>query len=140
YRGRRPEELRVLLVARVRSSEPDGDQAILEELLNEPHAQTIVPGPFTVAAVAEVVRDRLGEGVEGAFAEACHSSTDGNPLLLNELLKALVLDRVPPDAAHVDVVAELGPRSASRVVLLRLARLSAEAGEVALAISVLGDG
>jgi DNA-binding CsgD family transcriptional regulator len=140
YLARRLDELPVVLVASVRSSEPDADQAILEELLNEPHAQTIVPGPFTVAAVAEVVRDRLGEGVEPAFAEACHSSTDGNPLLLNELLKALVLDRVPPDAAHVDVVAELGPRSASRVVLLRLARLSAEAGEVALAISVLGDG
>jgi DNA-binding CsgD family transcriptional regulator len=140
YLARRLDDLPVVLVASLRSSEPDTDQAILEELLSEPSAQLLMPGPLTAAAVAEIVRERLGEGVEPAFAEVCHSSTDGNPLLLEELLKALVLDRVPPDAAHVDVVVELGPRSASRVVLLRLARLSWDAGEVARALAVLGDG
>jgi DNA-binding CsgD family transcriptional regulator len=140
YLARRLDELPVVLVASLRSSEPDADQAILEELLSEPHAQLLIPGPLTAAAVTAVVRDRLGEGVETAFAEACRSSTDGNPLLLNELLKALVADRVPPDAAHADVVAELGPRAASRAVLLRLARLSEDAVQVARAISVLGDG
>ena len=98
-----------------------------------------MPGSLTVVAATEVVRDRLGEDVEPAFAEACHSSTDGNPLLLNELLKALAADRVP-DAAHVHVVAELGPRAASRAVLSRLARLSGDAQRVARAISVLGEG
>jgi DNA-binding CsgD family transcriptional regulator/tetratricopeptide (TPR) repeat protein len=128
-----------VLVASLRSSEAEADQAILEELFSEPHAQVLMPGPLTVEAAAEVVRDRMGEGVETAFADACHASTDGNPLLLNELLKALVTDRVPPDAAHVHVVAELGPRAASRSVLFRLARLSADAAQVARAISVLGD-
>ena len=140
YLARRLEDLPVVLVASLRSSEPGADPAILEELTSEPHAQVVMPGPLTAAAVAAVVRDRLGEGVETVFAETCHSSTDGNPLLLNELLKALVADRVLPDAAHVNVVAELGPRAASRAVLLRLARLSADAGHVARAISVLGDG
>ena len=126
-----------LLVGSLRSSEPEADLAMLQELASEPHAQVLVPGPLTAAA-AGVVRDRLGEDVEAAFADACHSSTDGNPLLLNELLKALDADRVPPDAAHVDVVAELGPRAASRAVLLRLARLSEDALRVARAISVLG--
>jgi hypothetical protein len=32
-----------------------------------------MPGPLTVVAATEVVRDRLGEDVEVAFAEACHS-------------------------------------------------------------------
>jgi DNA-binding CsgD family transcriptional regulator len=140
YLARRVEELPVALVASLRSSEADANQAILEELTSEPHAQVLLPGPLTAAAVAEVVRDRLGEGVEPAFADACHSSTGGNPLLLNELLKALVADRVAPDAAHVDVVTELGPRAASRSVLLRLARLSPEAVRVGRAIAVLGDG
>ena len=117
YLARRLEDLPVVLVASLRSSEPEADQAILEELTSEPHAQVLMPGPLTVVAATEVVRDRLGEDVETAFAEACHSSTDGNPLLLNELLKALAADRVPPDAAHVHVVTELGPRAASRAVL-----------------------
>jgi DNA-binding CsgD family transcriptional regulator len=140
YLARRLEGLPVVLVASMRSSEPEADQAILEELTSEPHTQVLMPGPLSTAAVAEVVRDRLGASVEAAFSEACHSSTDGNPLLLNELLKALVADRVPPDAAHVHLVAELGPKAASRAVLLRLARLSADAARVARAIAVLGDG
>jgi DNA-binding CsgD family transcriptional regulator len=140
YLARRLEDLPVVLVASLRSSEPEADQAILNELTNEPHAQVLVPGPLTMPAATEVVRDRLGEDVETTFAAACHASTDGNPLLLDELLKALVADRVPPDAAHVHVVTELGPRAASRAVLLRLARLSDDAQQVARAISVLGDG
>ena len=133
YLARRLDDLPVVLVASLRSSEPEADQAILEELISEPHAQVLMPGPLTVVAATEVVRDRLGEDVETAFAEACHSSTDGNPLLLNELLKALAADCVPPDAAHVHVVAELGPRAASRAVLSRLARLSEDAQRVARA-------
>jgi predicted ATPase len=140
YLARRLDDLPVVLVASLRSSEPEADPAILEELTSQPYAQVLTLRPLTTAAVAEVARDRLGEDVEPAFAEACHASTDGNPLLLHELLKALLADRVPPDVAHVDVVAELGPRAASRAVLLRLARLSPDAVRVARAISVLGEG
>jgi DNA-binding CsgD family transcriptional regulator len=140
YLARRLDALPVVLVASLRSSEPEADQAILEELMSEPHAQVLMPGPLTADAAVDVVRDRLGEDVDPAFAGACHAATDGNPLFLNELLKALATDRVPPDAAHVHVVTELGPRAASRSVLLRLARLSADALEVARAISILGDG
>jgi DNA-binding CsgD family transcriptional regulator len=140
YLARRIEDLPVVFVASMRLSEVDANGAILEELSREPHAQVLLPGPLTAGAVADVVRERLGDAVEATFAEACHASTGGNPLLLNELLKALVADRVTPDAAHVDVVAELGPRAASRAVLLRLARLSPEAAAVARAIAVLGDG
>jgi predicted ATPase len=89
-----------VLVASLRSSEPEADSTILQELTREPHAQVLVPGPLTAAAVEEVVRDRLGARVEPAFADACCSSTDGNPLLLNEVLKALDADRVPPDAGR----------------------------------------
>ena len=75
YLARRLEDLPVALVASLRSSEPEADQAILEELISEPHAQVLIPGPLTAAAVTEIVRDRLGEGVETAFTAACHSST-----------------------------------------------------------------
>ena len=43
---------------------------------------------------------------------------------------------VKPDAAHVDVVADIGPRAVSRTVLLRLARLPDEAVSVARAVAV----
>ncbi len=140
FLARRLEDLPVVLVASLRRSEPGADEALLGELTSDPQTQLIMPRLLTAAAVAEVVRDRLGEGVEPAFAKACHAATGGNPLLLEELLKTLAADQVPPDAAHIDAIAELGPRAVSRAVLRRLARLSADAVEVARSIAVLGDG
>jgi DNA-binding CsgD family transcriptional regulator len=140
YLTRRLEGLPVLVVGSLRPSEPGADEALLAELESDPGAQVLSPGPLSPAAAGEVVRQRLGYGAEPAFADACHASTDGNPLLLNELLKALEAERVPPDAAHVGVVAELGPRAVSRAVLLRLARLSPDAVSAARSLAVLGDG
>jgi predicted ATPase len=79
YLARRLEGLPVLLVAGYRRSEAGADQALLGELTSDPQAQLLMPRLLTTTAVAEVVRDRLGEGVEPAFAEACHASTTGNP-------------------------------------------------------------
>ena len=140
YLARRLEDVPVLLVGSLRPSEPAADQALLAELTSDPHGHVLLPGLLTAAAAAAVVRDRLGDGVEPAFAEACHASTQGNPLLLSELLKALAADRVEPTAANVSVVADLGPRAVSRAVLLRLARLSDDAVRVGRAIAVLGEG
>src|SRR5262249_28593024 len=78
YLARRLDDLPVLLVGSLRSSEPEGDRAALEELTSEPHTQVLIPGPLTATAAEQLVRDRLGEDVEPAFAAACHSATDGN--------------------------------------------------------------
>jgi DNA-binding CsgD family transcriptional regulator len=140
FLARRLEGLPVLVVGSLRPLEPGADQALLAELISDPQAEVLSPALLSAGAAAEVVRHRLGDDVDPAFAEACHASTRGNPLLLTELLKALVADRVTPDASHVDVVSDLGPRAASRAVLLRLARLSERAVRVARAVAVLGDG
>ncbi len=140
YMARRLEDLPVVLLASYRRSEPGVDQVLLGELTTDPQAELLMPRLLTATAVGEVVRDRLGDGVAPAFAKACHASTAGNPLLLEELLKTLAADQIPPDAAHLDAIAELGPRAVSKAVMLRLARLSAAAVPVARSIAVLGDG
>ncbi|HEY7537685.1 MAG TPA: AAA family ATPase [Gaiellaceae bacterium] len=140
YLARRLEDVPVLLVGSLRPSEPGADRALLAELAGDPGAQVLTPGLLSAEAAEEVVRERLGGGVDLLFAEACHSATQGNPLLLNELLKALVADRVEPTAANVALVSELGPRAVSRAVLVRLGRLSDVAVQVARSIAVLGDG
>ena len=83
---------------------------------------------------------RLGDAADPPFTAACHAATGGNPLLLNELLKTLASEGVQPVAANVATVRDLGPRAASRAVLVRLARLHGDAVAVARAFSVLGDG
>src|SRR5262245_24157934 len=137
---RRLEGLPVLAAASLRTNEPGVDAALLVELLGDPLSVPLHPRPLSEAAVAELVRGRLGDEADPAFAESCHAATGGNPLLLNELLKALETEGVQPLASHVDTVRELGPRAASRAVLVRLARLHGDVVAVARAIAVLGDG
>jgi DNA-binding CsgD family transcriptional regulator len=139
YLARRLEGLPILVVAGLRPAEPGPDQALLAELTGDPAARKLDPGPLSAAASAELVHERLGQDVDPAFAAACHATTRGNPLLLNELLKTLHAEHVRPDAAHVGVVTELGPRAVSRAVLLRLARLSPEAVGMARWLAVVGD-
>jgi hypothetical protein len=88
------------------------------------------------------VRERLTDGtdVDAGFCAACREATGGNPLLLSELLKTLWDEGVRPKASQANVIRDLGPRAVSRGVLLRLARLPADAVPVARAVAVLGDG
>src|SRR3954465_9388575 len=123
----------------LRGGEPPTDQALIAEVIQDPATAPVRPRPLTEAAVAELVRERLGEHADNAFCGACHRATVGNPLLLRQLLSALEADRVEPDAAHAHVVRDIGQGAVSRSVLLRLARLGAETTAVARAVAVLGE-
>jgi DNA-binding CsgD family transcriptional regulator len=140
YLTRRLEGLPVLVLGSVRPREQGADEVLLAELTTDPGVQVLTPRPLSAQAAVAMARARLGDDVDDTFGGACHASTGGNPLLLRELLKTLSTERVTPDAAHVDVVAKLGPRAAARAVLLRLARLSPTAVSVARSLAVLGDG
>ncbi len=140
YFVRRLDGLPVLVACSVRTSEHGTEPATLGEITRDPLAVSIYPHPLSPPAAADLVRERLGQDVDEVFAAACHSATGGNPLLLEELLKALGSEGVSPDAAHADVVSELGTAAVARSVLVRLARLPEEALKVARAAAVLGDG
>jgi DNA-binding CsgD family transcriptional regulator len=66
--------------------------------------------------------------------------TGGNPFLLGELLEEVAARRVKPVAGSAPEVDALVPRGVANAVLLRLSRLAPEAGVLARALSVLGDG
>ena len=138
YLERRLEGLQVLMVAAARTSEQYS--RLLAEIADDPVAVSVQPDELSEAAVAELVRGRLGAEAEQPFCTACHAATGGNPLFVRELLKTLQSDGVRPDRAHADVIRKVGPRAVSRTVLLRLARLPPDAVPVARAVAVLGDG
>jgi predicted ATPase len=140
YLVRRLEGLSVVVVGSLRAADPGADTALLGELAADPLSLSLRPGALSDEAVAELVRARLGTDAHEAFATACHDSTGGNPLLLQELLKTVEAEGVRPDAAHVGVVRDLGPRAVSRAVLVRLARLPEETVAVARSVAVLGEG
>ncbi len=139
YLARRLEDQPILLLAALREAEPGTDAALLGELAHDPAAMSVRPGPLSEAAVAAFVEEHLGASPEQAFMAACRDSTGGNPLLLAQLVTALRGEGVRPDAAHVRRITDIGPRAVSRTVLLRLARVPADARSVARALAVLGD-
>src|SRR5215208_4106334 len=117
YLGRRLEGLPVLLAATSRMREPTGDGLLLAEIAGDPACVSIRPGVLSADGAAALVRERLGDGADDAFCAASHRATGGNPLLLGELVKTLQAQRVPPDAAHVQAIRDLGPRAAARALV-----------------------
>ena len=139
YLGHRLEGLPLLLAGSLRPAEPGADTALLAEIAGDPLAVSVRPAPLTRAGADEVIRERLAAAPSPGFGSAVHEVTHGNPLLVHELLKVLGEEGVVPEDGNAGIVRELGPRAASRSVLLRLARLAPEAIAVAQAAAVLGD-
>lgn len=139
YLSRRLDGLPVLVVAGYRTAGQPPADAALDELVADPATQLVQPQPLTMEAVTEVLRRRMGTDPAEVFAADCRRVTGGNPLLLDELARALQADGVRPDAASVAAIAALGPRAVSRTVLARLAHAGPHAIAVAQALAVIGD-
>ncbi len=128
-----------LVVAR-RPRERGGEEELLARLAAHPAAARIQLGPLSEPAVARLVHAAFEGDVDPEFASACAEVTGGNPLLVEQLVRALDAEGVAPDAAGARRVRELGPEEVSRAVLLRLSSLQFGATALARAIAVLGDG
>jgi tetratricopeptide (TPR) repeat protein len=137
YLAGRLEGLPILVAVTTRSAEPRAEGELLATLASSPSAEVIYPGPLSEAAVAELVRETLIDAVDD-YCRACHQVAAGNPFLLRELVAELASLGVAPTEAGVAQVHHLSPKSLSRSVLRRLARLPAEAETLARAVAVLG--
>ncbi|MER5429164.1 BTAD domain-containing putative transcriptional regulator [Streptomyces sp. NPDC002588] len=130
----------VLIAVAVRTGEPAPDDTALTELTQDAAAVHVHPAPLGPEGVAALVRRSLGETAHDTFAEACHRTTAGNPLLLHLLLRALRAEDVRPRADQVGMVTELGSRAVTSLVLAQLSRLPPASATAARAVAVLGDG
>ncbi|HEX7187375.1 MAG TPA: BTAD domain-containing putative transcriptional regulator [Actinomycetes bacterium] len=137
---RRLEGLPVLIAATLRTGETHDEESLLAELAQDHSTVSVHPGPLGPDGTAQLVRHRLGDNAHERFIAACHRTTAGNPLLLRQLLRALQVEGIRPDASHADTVNAIGSRAVSSMVLMRLRRLPADCTAVARAVSVLGDG
>ena len=140
YLTRRLEGLGAVLALGLRSAGPGTDPVLIGELVGAPDRLHLYPGPLSETGVTELIHERLGAEPDSAFSAACLTSTGGNPLLLRQLLSSLEADGIAPDAGQAGVVREVGPRAVSGTVLSRLHGLHEDAGPVAQAVAVLGDG
>jgi DNA-binding CsgD family transcriptional regulator/tetratricopeptide (TPR) repeat protein len=134
----RLEELPVTLVLTCRPDEA-GAESSLARIATDGVARRLTPSPLSRTAAATLLATELGEEPEGAFAATCHEVSGGNPFLLHELARTVAAQAISPSAEQAPRVHELAPERVARTVLVRLARLSAEARAAARAVVVLGD-
>jgi DNA-binding CsgD family transcriptional regulator len=139
YLARRLEDLRVLVVAASRDGEPGIDPILLGAVRSEAAGEVVRPAHLSDAASAELVRGGLGNRTEPSFCAACHRASGGNPFLLNELIDAIRADGIPPVAASIERIEELGPKAISISIMLRLARLPAGSEMLTRSVAILGS-
>jgi len=133
YLATRIDEIPACAILAARTGEAAPPDALAKLIDHEPRT-AVRPPPLGPAAVAELVRDRLGEDVADAACRECARTTGGNPLLARQLIAAL------EDCARVDarVVAAMGPPSVARFVTLRLRGRPPAVAAVAQALAILG--
>jgi len=139
YLARRVGDLRVLLVLALRPKEPGAEVELLARMTADPTVTVIRPAPLSEQATRQLVRILVSSGADEAFSRACHVATGGNPFLLRELLEAVRIEGMRPQASEAGRLQRMAPGAVSRMVLLRLMRLPAQAGRLARAAALLGD-
>jgi class 3 adenylate cyclase/DNA-binding CsgD family transcriptional regulator/tetratricopeptide (TPR) repeat protein len=129
--------LAVLIASR--PPEMGREPALLEQILSDPSAVTLRPGPLHNTSVASMVYSAFFAEPEDAFVDACREATGGNPLFLRALIEALKDKGSDLSASEIGHVQRVGPQAVSRVIQLRLARLPSAARSVAEAVAILGE-
>ena len=137
YLARRLDELPVLLAVAVRSGEPEGQTA--ETALGDGQARVLRPGPLSVTAAGELIRRKLAADADPEFCRECCQVSGGNPFLLGALLDELAAERIAPSSANTPRLAGVRPKTVTRGLLARLARLGPDAGSLARSVAVLGS-
>jgi len=127
----------VLLAVAVRSGEPEGETA--SAALSDGQARVLRPGPLSVTAASELVRRRLAADAGADFCRECCQVSGGNPFLLGALLDELAAERIAPSSANAPRLVGVRPKTVTRGLLARLARLGPDAGALARAVAVLGS-
>jgi DNA-binding CsgD family transcriptional regulator len=137
YLAGRIEDLPVIVIATLRTGEPDAPAELLARLRAENATETIRPAVLSLDATVTVVRDSVGAEAEPGFCAACHHASGGNPLLLSELIRGLALEGVEPVETQASRVTEVGARGVAQGLRSRIDRLAADARDVARAVAVL---
>jgi DNA-binding CsgD family transcriptional regulator len=127
------------VIAAYRTAEPGVPTAILDELRTHPNAHRLTVGPLGEGSVTRIVRDRF-PGADDSFCEACHASSGGNPLYLEELLRTLAGNGLLTHPDPAALVREASVPSLGQRVGRRIAGLAGDAPALTTAMAVLGDG
>lgn len=135
---RRLDSVAALVVVASRTGE--GAHGPLDDILAAGDVRVLEPQGLSETAVGHLVRLVSGQDAAAELRAACHAITNGNPLLVRELVRGLVAGGIRPDAAAAAAVTAAGPGALRRHLVARVRRQPAQVRAVASAVAVLGDG
>lgn len=138
YLAKRLDGSRLVVVGVACESCVATDPALLQEIIASAR-HTLVTGPLSVDAVAELIHAEVGEPCATEFAAACHDVTGGHPAALVPVIRGLHGMEIRPTARFAAEVAERGqPLLAERRLFLLSTQPDAVA-DCARALAVLGE-
>jgi DNA-binding CsgD family transcriptional regulator len=140
YLARRVGDLPLAVLVATRAGATGENEAVLEQLADEPDCTTIRVPPIGAEHVGAMVGAVFETAVEERFIDAVQRATGGNPFLVRELLLAAKAEGIEPRGVEADRVEKLGPGSVARAVRRRIEELPGVALGLAQAIAILGDG
>ena len=135
---RRLEGIAMVVAIAVRTGDTPADASTLAEIFATRGVRLLRPAALSAGGVARLMQARMGKAADPSFVDACRVASGGVPYLLEELITALEVDRVPPTAGAAAHVAETGPRTVANATMLRLSRASPAASDVVRAAAVWG--
>ena len=137
YLEARIEEIPACAILAVRTGEAAAPPEALTKLIEREPLTPVRPPPLSSAAIAEMVRARLGVNTGDEVCVECARTTGGNPLLARQLISAL--EEQDGEDVNLDTIAAMGPPSVARFVADRLRRRSPATAAVAQTLAILGD-
>ncbi|WP_328863583.1 AAA family ATPase [Streptomyces virginiae] len=140
YIARRLEGLPVALLATVSSETADVHENLPAELGALPYTRVVRPGPLCDTCSAELMAAAFGAPLDAELAAACHTLSQGNPLVLRELTKRLIAAPVSPGSPNLDEVLRIGAQTLSDTTLTWLDQHRPAAVELLNSLAILGPG
>lgn len=140
YIARRLEGLPVALLATVSSETADVHENLPAELGALPYTRVVRPGPLCDTCSAELMAAEFGAPLDAELAAACHTLSQGNPLVLRELTKRLIAAPVSPGSPNLDDVLRIGAQTLSDTTLTWLDQCRPAAVELLNSLAILGPG
>ncbi len=139
YLEARIDEIPACVILVVRTGEAAAAPEALTKLIEHEPPTAVRPLPLSPAAIAELVRGRLGEETGDEVCVECARTTGGNPLLARQLIAALEERGEERASLDAGAIAAMGPPSVARFVAARLRRRAPTVGAIAQALAILGD-
>jgi DNA-binding CsgD family transcriptional regulator len=131
--------LAVLVTTRTGDPVDPAAAEVLARLRAHPEMKVAELAPLSDDSIRSLVAAEL-PGADDAFREAVVAAVAGNPFLCREVLEAVRVEGVPPDAQGAERLRRLRPEGVRSTIAVRLGRLGDDARRMAASVAVLAGG